>query len=258
MREELTVSEVSKLLNISIHTIRYYEKEGLISPINRSEGGYRLFNMETLTKLETIVLLRECGVSVKNIKNLMVDYSEEKYTHILDESFDVICQEIKKLTEVKKRLSLIRSVRKNYMNGEFKILQKPKVLITAIEKVIDALYDSPKKLYDFYLKHNSKIVDDPKGILYFTTIDAHLFFCSRRSEINEQSIVFESGKYLTYFFSSDMSLQSINKAIEVVNLYVEENAIEIEGYPLITLSIIKSMAIGDENNDIIEISYKIK
>lgn len=31
MRRYLTVSEVSKLLNISAHTIRYYDKEGLIS-----------------------------------------------------------------------------------------------------------------------------------------------------------------------------------------------------------------------------------
>jgi len=151
MREELTVSEVSKFLNISIPTIRYYEKEGLVSPINRSNGGYRLFNMETLTKLETIVLLRECGVSLKNIKNLMIDYSEEKHTHILDESYDVICQEITRLNIVKKRLDLVRSVRKNYVNGEFKVVDKSKVVITAIEKVVDALYDSPKKLYDFYL-----------------------------------------------------------------------------------------------------------
>lgn len=258
MREELTISEVSKFLDISIHTIRYYEKEGLISPTKRSEGGYRLFDMETLTKLETIVLLRECGVSVKNIKNLMVDYNEEKYTEILDESYNGICQEIKKLTTVKKRLSLIRSIRKNYVNGEFKMLQKPKVSITAIEEVTDALYDSPKKLYDFYLKHSVEVLDGHEGILYFTLLDDHLFFCSKRSEMNKQSIEFESGKYLTYFFSGDMSLQGINKAIEVIKIYIDENALETEDQPMITLSLIKSMAIGDEDNDIIEISYKIK
>jgi hypothetical protein len=144
------------------------------------------------------------------------------------------------------------------VDGEFKVLDKPRVLITAIEKLVDALYNSPKKLYDFYNKHRSEFIDDLESILYFTEKDGHLFFCSRRSEVNEQLIEFESGKYLSYFFSGDMSILCINEAIELIKTYIDEQQIETEGYPLITLSSIKSIAIGDENNDIIEISYKIK
>jgi DNA-binding transcriptional MerR regulator len=240
MRKEVTISEVSKLLNISIHTIRYYEKEGLILPTSRSDGGYRLFDMETLTQLDTIVLLRECGISVKDIKNLIIDYSEEKHTHILDESYDRVCQEVKKLTLIKKRLNLLRSVRKDYVDGEFKVVDKPRIVITTIEKIDEVLYESPKKLYDFYTKHSAELFADHESTLYFTAIDGHLFFCSKRSGINEQSIEFESGKYLSYFFTGDIGKQDINKEIELINRYIEENVIGTEGYPLITLSPIKS------------------
>jgi DNA-binding transcriptional MerR regulator len=257
VRKQLTISEVSKLLNISIHTIRYYEKEGLISPSSRTDGGYRLYDMDALSKFGTIVLFRECGISLKAIKSLMIEYSEEKYTDVLDESFDKVCLEIDKLTKIKERLDLVRSVNKNYVDGEFKIVKKPRVVITPLEKVEEAIYDSPKKLYDFFIKQGGELFADYDSALYFTMIDGYLYISSRVSEVSESSIEFEKGKYLSYFFTADITKLDMNESIGLIESYILENAIEVEDNPLICLSLIKSMAIGDEDSDIIEISYKI-
>jgi hypothetical protein len=88
-------------------------------------------------------------------------------------------------------------------------------------------------------------------------IDGHLFISTREREISEKSMEFENGTYLSYFFTGDILKLDINKAIELVDSYVMEKGIEVEGNPLISLSLIMSMAIGDEDRDIIEISYKI-
>ena len=187
----------------------------------------------------------------------MIDYSEEKHTYVLDESYDKVCHEIDQLTKIKERLDLVRSVHRDYVDGEFKSIKKPRVVIRPLEKVEEALYDTPKKLYDFYAKQSAEFFVDYDSALYFTMIDGHLFISTRVSDIGEQSIEFEKGQYLSYFFTGDILKLDINKAIEVIDRYVMENAIEVEGNPLISLSLIKSMAIGDEDRDIIEISYKI-
>jgi hypothetical protein len=126
-----------------------------------------------------------------------------------------------------------------------------------LEKVEESINDSPKKLYDFYIKQSTEFFSNYDSTQYFTMIDGHLFISTRVGESGEPSIEFDDGEYLSYFFTGDIIKLDINKAIEAINRYVIENAIEIEGNPLISLSLIKSMAIGDEDNEIIEISFKI-
>ena len=43
-----TVAEVARMLQISVHTVRYYTDQGLIPPIQRDSNGSRLFNRESL------------------------------------------------------------------------------------------------------------------------------------------------------------------------------------------------------------------
>lgn len=258
VRKQLTISEVSKLLEISAHTIRYYEKEGLIMPTSRTDGGYRLYDMEALDRFEAVILLRECGIRVRDIKDLLNNYNEDKYTQILDESYDMVSDEIKKLTVIQKKLALVRSVRKEFVDGEFKRVQKPKIIIMPIERIDEIIFESPMELYDFYMRNGAEFLEDYEGIFYFTTIESHQFLCKMVNESDEQSIVFESGQYLSYTFTGEVSNQDISKANKIIKTYIDENSIETEGYPLIQLCSIRSMAVGDLKKDIIEILTKMK
>ncbi|MEE0914575.1 MAG: MerR family transcriptional regulator [Ruminococcus sp.] len=66
-----TVHEVSKLAGVSIRTLQYYDKIGLLHPAKYTESGYRLYDDTALEKLQQILLFRELEFSLKDIKAIM-------------------------------------------------------------------------------------------------------------------------------------------------------------------------------------------
>ena len=69
--EMKTVHEVSKLTGISIRTLQYYDKIGLFPPAKYTEAGYRLYDDESLARLQMILLFRELEFPLKDIKGII-------------------------------------------------------------------------------------------------------------------------------------------------------------------------------------------
>ncbi len=67
----MTVNEVSKLTGVSIRTLQYYDKIGLLHPAKYTEAGYRLYDDAALEKLQQILLLRELEFPLKEIKGMI-------------------------------------------------------------------------------------------------------------------------------------------------------------------------------------------
>ena len=64
----LLISRVAERFNIHPQTLRLYEREGLIKPV-RSAGNTRLYDEQTLERLETILTLtREMGVNLAGVE----------------------------------------------------------------------------------------------------------------------------------------------------------------------------------------------
>ena len=63
-----TVSEMAKLLNIPPSTLRYYDREGLLPFVERSESGIRVFKEEDYGWLKIISCLKSAGMTLKNIR----------------------------------------------------------------------------------------------------------------------------------------------------------------------------------------------
>jgi len=66
----MTIKELEQTLEIPRATIRFYEKENLISP-KRGENSYREYSEEDVELLKKIIILRKIGLSVADIKNLL-------------------------------------------------------------------------------------------------------------------------------------------------------------------------------------------
>lgn len=80
----MLIKEVEELLSMSSHTLRYYEKMGLISP-NRDINGYRNYSDEDIVKLKKIRYLRDLDIPIENIVDIMngnVDFQEVLENHI--------------------------------------------------------------------------------------------------------------------------------------------------------------------------------
>lgn len=67
----LTISEAAEKVNLTPHTIRYYDKEGLLPFVERTESGIRYFTDNDLEGLEIINCLKATGMPIKEIKTFM-------------------------------------------------------------------------------------------------------------------------------------------------------------------------------------------
>ena len=64
-----SIKEVSEKFNISPYTLRYYEKEGLLPSVQRSQNGNRLYNDTDLEWLQIVCCMRSTGMSISDIKD---------------------------------------------------------------------------------------------------------------------------------------------------------------------------------------------
>ena len=62
-----SIQDVSKKTGLTAHTLRYYEKEGLLSVVDRSPGGFRQYTEEDLEALGLICCLKNTGMSLQEI-----------------------------------------------------------------------------------------------------------------------------------------------------------------------------------------------
>jgi DNA-binding transcriptional MerR regulator len=73
---EYTIKQIAERTNLSAHTLRYYEKEGILPLISRSKSGIRHYSEDDLEWLKLICCLKNTGMSLKQIK-AFVDLSAQ-------------------------------------------------------------------------------------------------------------------------------------------------------------------------------------
>ena len=85
----MTVNGVSKLTGVSIRTLQYYDKIGLLKPTKYTQSGYRLYDDIALEKLQQILLFRELEFSLKNINKIINNPSFDK-DKALEQQIDLL------------------------------------------------------------------------------------------------------------------------------------------------------------------------
>jgi MerR family Zn(II)-responsive transcriptional regulator of zntA len=66
-----TIGKVATLAGVSTDTLRYYEKEGLITPASKTGAGYRLYHDEALRRIRFIKHAQHCGFTLSDIQELL-------------------------------------------------------------------------------------------------------------------------------------------------------------------------------------------
>lgn len=113
------IKEVSEKTGLSSHTLRYYEKEGILPPIDRDASGNRMYSQENITWLEIVKCLKQTNMPVADIKeivhlSIVGDETIEERKEILLSHRKTIEEQMKAL---KKSLKKIDS-KIAYYNGE--------------------------------------------------------------------------------------------------------------------------------------------
>ena len=88
----MRIGELSKHTGFQVETLRYYEKQGLIEPIGRTQSGYREYDTESLKQLHFIQQAKSVGFSLNEISELLT-LRVERDQHS--------CNEVKTIAEQK-------------------------------------------------------------------------------------------------------------------------------------------------------------
>lgn len=66
-----TTGEMAKLCGVSVRTVQYYDTRGILTPSELSEGGRRLYSEDDLKRMKIICFLRDAGLSINSIGELL-------------------------------------------------------------------------------------------------------------------------------------------------------------------------------------------
>jgi len=116
-----SIGDISKMLEISISTLRYYDKEGLLPFVNRTSGNIRVFDNTDVECLKMIECLKNTGMPLKDIKQFF-EWCEEGDATI-DQRYELFIHH-KEKTE--KQIALLQNALKriNYKCAFYRISKK--------------------------------------------------------------------------------------------------------------------------------------
>ncbi|HWQ43285.1 MAG TPA: MerR family transcriptional regulator [Desulfosporosinus sp.] len=127
-----STKEVTGKFNLSMHALRYYEKEGLLPPIKRDKNGSREYNEIDLEWLILIRCMRAAGMSIEYIRNY-VELCKDGLLSTVSKRKDIILLQKKILEEQKveldRNLKVINLKLKHYQELEEKQLDNPDAVI---------------------------------------------------------------------------------------------------------------------------------
>jgi DNA-binding transcriptional MerR regulator/DNA gyrase inhibitor GyrI len=131
------IGEFSKITNLSVKALRYYDEENILKPSYRcEENSYRYYDDNEFKKAELIVMLRELNFSISEIKDVISIYQDKAdVSYILEEKKDMIKKKIMKEKALLKKINLYikpNLLEDDIVNYKIEIKDIPAVRVASI------------------------------------------------------------------------------------------------------------------------------
>ncbi|MFC1236828.1 Zn(2+)-responsive transcriptional regulator [Vibrio sp. F74] len=107
------IGELAKKGGVTTDTLRFYEKNGLIQPVGRSDSGYRIYSENSLEQVQFILNSKRLGLSLDEIRELLeirleaTQHSCAEVKGITSTKLLLIDEKIKELTKIRNALKKI-------------------------------------------------------------------------------------------------------------------------------------------------------
>ena len=159
----LPIGQFAALHGVNKKTLMWYDEVGLFRPaVVNSQNGYRYYSYQQSQTLETILLLREMGVSVKEIKAFMQERSAASMEKLLGEKIEELDREISHKKAVRETLAKHRRNMQTLLSMDLEeissVEKKGRRLVTvelsadtSFEKAVEMITDETKKYQLSYL-----------------------------------------------------------------------------------------------------------
>ncbi len=224
----MTVGEAAKKIGVTVRTLQYYDKEGLLSPSAESEGGRRLYTDKDLIILHQIISLKSLGFSLEDIKHRLISLeTPSDVANALTEQADGIREKIEQLTA---SLTAIEQLKEEVLQMQTVNFKKYADIIVNLQMKNDSYY-LIKRFDDNTLDYIRNRFDKESGLDFmdrFNRLSDEIIEFQKASVSPEsekcQRVVKEYWGLITEFTNGDMSM--LPKLMEVGNIDTATNAWE--------------------------------
>ena len=224
----MTVGEVAKKIGVTVRTLQYYDKEGLLSPSAESEGGRRLYTDKDLVTLHQIISLKSLGFSLEDIKQRLISLgTPADVANALTEQADDIRKKIEQLTA---SLTAIEQLKAEVLQMQTVNFKKYADIIVNLQMKNDSYY-LIKRFDDDTLGHIRSQFDKESGLDFmekFNLLSDEIVQLQKENVPPEsekcQQVVKEYWGLIMEFTNGDMSM--LPKLMEFGNIDTATNAWE--------------------------------
>ena len=107
---QYTTGELAKQCGITVRTVQFYDQKGILIPSSLTEGGRRLYSGEDLKKMKIICFLRDTGLSLDTIRQLLAEEDPGSVISLLLEQQEQVLRD--EIGERRKKLDTLEELRK--------------------------------------------------------------------------------------------------------------------------------------------------
>ena len=153
-----TTGEIAKLCGVSVRTVQYYDTRGILTPSELSEGGRRLYSENDFKRMKIICFLRNSGIPINSIKELLSEDDPGSVVSALLEQQERLLRE--EISERQAKLHMLDGIKR-----ELKSVEN-----FSIESISDIAYALENKKKMRQLHTILLIIGIPVGVIQWTTI----------------------------------------------------------------------------------------
>ena len=206
----MTVGEMAKKMGVTVRTLQYYDREGLLSPSAESEGGRRLYTEKDLVALHQILSLKSLGFSLDDIRHRLRSMeTPDEVADALEEQAKEIREKIQQLNA---SLSAIQRLRAEVRQMQTVNFKKYADIIVNLQ-MKNEYYYLIKRFDDDTLDHIRRQFDRDSGLSFIKRFNGQ---CEKILELQRSGALPESEEcqqavkaywdLITEFTGGDMSM----------------------------------------------------
>ena len=224
----MTVGKAAKKMGVTVRTLQYYDREGLLHPSAESDGGRRLYTDKDLVLLHQIISMKSLGFSLKDIKGRLNSLkTPAEVANALTEQADDIRQ---KIAQLQTSLSEIEQLKVEVLQIQTVDFKKYADIIVNLQMKNDS-YSLIKRFDDDTLDHIRSRFDKKSGVDFmdrFNRLSDEIVKLQKEKVPAEseqcQQVVQEYWSLIMEFTNGDMTM--LPKLMEVGNIDTATNAWE--------------------------------
>lgn len=153
-----TTGELAKLCDVTVRTVQYYDKRGILIPSELSEGGRRLYSEEDLKRMKIICFLRDLGLPIDSISQLLAEeYPGRVISLLIEQQEKLLRVELSQSQAKLDKLTMLKQELKNV--GNF-----------SVESIGDIAFVMEKKKMQKKLYATMLLTGIPVAILQLSSI----------------------------------------------------------------------------------------